>query len=129
MKAFVIKNKEGKYRASEVKNFSGFYYYTDKLVQAEFFSDYELAKVSCLESEEPVKITIAEGDLEKENKIFKEALIQTEEVVRKNIDFYLHKMSFQDVQQDHLEYQYWSEKCKKVEDIRKIIEQAKGEQQ
>ena len=63
--------------------------------------------------------------LEQENKILKEALIQTEEVVRKNIDFYLHKMSFQDVQQDHLEYQYWSEKCKKIEDIRKIIEQAK----
>jgi hypothetical protein len=66
---YVIKNKEGKYRAGAVKNFSGFFYYTDKLVQAEFFNDYELAKCYCSKDCEIVKVTITEGDLEQDIKL------------------------------------------------------------
>lgn len=67
MRAFAIKNKEGKYKTSCSE-------YINSLWQADIFDDYELALCYCLDSEKPVEVTIAEGDLEKENTMLKKAL-------------------------------------------------------
>lgn len=62
---------------------------------------------------------------QKENTILKKALKEAEEIVRKTLDYYLHRMSFDDIQKDDLQYNYWSKKAKKCEDVIRVIEQAK----
>lgn len=59
MRAFAIKNKEGKYKTSCSE-------YINSLWQADIFDDYELALCYCLDSEKPVEVTIAEGDLQQQ---------------------------------------------------------------
>ena len=76
MKAYVIKNKEGKYWQENTRLFTELHlanFYKEKYFatkDAIYLSpDFDWEK-NC----EIVEITIAEGDLEQENKILKEAL-------------------------------------------------------
>lgn len=73
MKAFVIKNKEGKYKMSD-NGVQLETYFHNALSSAEIFDDYEIALCDCPSNCKVIKITIAEGNLEQENKILKKAL-------------------------------------------------------
>lgn len=92
MKAFVIKNKEGKYYQS-CYNQSPF---TDDLFNANKYQYKEEAEkllnnsFTLVDTLEVVEITIAEGDLEHENKQLKEQLAEKDkeiEQLKKNMEF------------------------------------------
>lgn len=80
MKAYVIKNKEGKYFCG-FDSFAGINIFSERIIDGlntqtptlkhcrEEIKDFDLKEC------ESVKITIAEGDLEKENRVLKEALL------------------------------------------------------
>ena len=61
MKAYVIKNKEGKYKEPhlDIREF-----YTDILAEAEIWIERKDAEYFCPQDCEVVEITIAEGNLE-----------------------------------------------------------------
>lgn len=63
MKAYVIKNKEGKYRDKDG-------WLNDEFSEVDIYKDYELALSACFSDEKPVEITLAEGNLEKSAKKF-----------------------------------------------------------
>ena len=67
MKAFVIKNKEGKYCTGEF-NENDEYVFTENLIDAEKFYEDIFAQRFCPKDCEVVEITIVEGGLEQENK-------------------------------------------------------------
>ena len=69
MRAYVIKDYNGCYLIDKQQNL-----YSNNLIRAELFTDYELPLCHCCSDCKVVKITIAEGDLEKENIILKNAL-------------------------------------------------------
>lgn len=76
MKTFVIKNKEGKY----LQYFTDMYRFgfTDRLINAMFYEQWEQDSINYVLKTIPdcevVPVTIAEGDLEQENKQLKEQL-------------------------------------------------------
>lgn len=72
-KAFVIKNKEGKYKEPhlDIRDF-----YTRNLAEAEIWTEREFAEYFCPKDCKLVEITIAEGDLEQENKRLAEKVVE-----------------------------------------------------
>ena len=79
MKAFVIKNKEGKYYQEDTRLF------TEQLYLATFYAEEYFAKKDAIylsqtfnweDEYETAEITIAEGDLEEELAIIKRALLK-----------------------------------------------------
>lgn len=91
MRAFVIKNKEGKY----------YDYWADcmidKLDSTCIYLEKEQAEkdiVNC-KSEDVVEITIAEGDLEEENKQLKEQLVKKDKEIEQltTVNNYLFKIN------------------------------------
>lgn len=91
MKAYVIKNKEGKYKTESVGVEMQSYFLRD-ICCSEIFTDYECACCYCPSDCEVVDITIAEGDLEKKVRkqicdefkkaIITESIFDTEEEAR-----------------------------------------------
>ena len=78
MKAYVIKNKEGKYCQISFNGWIGFaselynaYIYHSKQGAEGIIKGHKYQLEDC----EVVEITVAEGDLEKENRVLKEALL------------------------------------------------------
>ena len=96
MKAYVIKNKEGKYKEPhlDIREF-----YTDILAEAEIWIERKDAEYFCPQDCEVVEITITEGDLEQELNKYKSLYIENEKVV--------------DYQHDKL-----SEKDKEIEELK-----------
>jgi len=73
MKAYVIKNKEGKYWRSKFDK-KGNILLTDDIVDAMPYEEDELKMLECPKDCTIVPITIAEGDLQEENRVLKKAL-------------------------------------------------------
>ena len=73
MKAYVIKNKEGKYWRSKFDK-EGNILLTDDIVDAMPYEEDELKMLECPKDCTIVPITICEGDLEEENRVLKKAL-------------------------------------------------------
>ena len=104
MKAFVIKNKEGKY----LQYFTDMYRFdfTDKLINAMFYEQWEQDSINYAlktipDCDEVVEITIAEGDLEQENKQLKEQLAEKElEAIRWEEHFNNAKIDYQCLEED-----------------------------
>ena len=59
MKAFVIKNKEGKYWGTYF-DFEGKPVFVDDIIDAVFYDDYEIQMVECPKDCKVVEITITE---------------------------------------------------------------------
>ena len=107
MKAFVIKNKEGEYlRGTYGKN--GEYCWTKDIIDAMTYGFNEFMPQP-IENCMLVPITIAEGDLEEENRILKRAL----EMACQKITYY----EIENKESTHFSQYWWDD----------FIEQAKGE--
>ena len=87
MKAYVIKNKEGKYWRSKF-NKKGNILLTDDIVDAMPYEEDELKIIECPKDCTIVPITICEGDLEEENRVLKKALeLAIQEINRLETDY------------------------------------------
>lgn len=75
MKAYVIKNKEGKYvRGTGMFFGKEIVYWADDIIDAMPYEEDELKMLECPKDCTIVPITICEGDLEEENRVLKKAL-------------------------------------------------------
>lgn len=107
MKAFVIKNKEGKYWNTSF-DYEGKPLLTDDIVDAMPYDDFDIQMVKCPKDCEVVEITIAEGDLEKENKVLNKALYWACNYIIQLVDKDVHALS-------HEWADYFIEQAKKGE--------------
>lgn len=73
MKAYVIKNKDGKYWRSKFDK-KGNILLTDDIVDAMPYEEDELKMLECPKDCTIVPVTICEGDFEEENRVLKKAL-------------------------------------------------------